>query len=131
VYFEQVDGGEAYYLDSSTGEDIEGLDYKNPHPNSEKFIERIQRGSLASVGWFYELLNLESTGRAPSRMVCDLANQNIWARQSAGLLRSKRAVCYAIAKGMKHGFISPNHDGLDPYMWEFGFTQAALGGRRQ
>lgn len=123
IYFEEIEGGEMYYVNSTTGETLTGLDYKNPHPNSEKFVERIQRGSLASIGWFYELLNLQSTGRAPSRMVCDLSNQNIWSRQSTGMLRARRAVVYAIAKAMKHGFISRNDDGMDAYMWEFGLPK--------
>jgi hypothetical protein len=120
---EEIEGGECYYLDSTSGEEIEALNYPNPHPNSEAFVERLQRGSLASVGWFYELLDLSSTGRAPSRLLCDLANQSIWERQSSGLRRWKRAIVYAIAKGIKNGFLSPNYDGLDPFMWEPGFPK--------
>lgn len=123
IYYEEVEGGEMYYLNSSTGEEIEGLDYKNPHPNSEKFVERIIRGSLASVGWLYELLNLSSTGRAPSRLACDIGNVSISDRQSTGYRRWRRAIIWAIAKGMKNGFISRNDDGIDPYLWEPGYPK--------
>jgi len=123
IYYEEVEGGEMYYLNSTTGEEIEGLDYKNPHPNSEKFIERIIRGSLASVGWLYELINLSSTGRAPSRLACDVGNVSINDRQGTGYRRWKRAITWAIAKGMKNGFISRNDDGIDPYRWEPGYPK--------
>jgi hypothetical protein len=112
-----------YYLNSESGEEIDALKYENPHPNTEAFIERIERGAIGSVGWFYELLNLSESGRAASRLVCDLANQSIWERQSAGRRRAKRAIVYAIAKGMKNGFLSKNQDGIDPYLWEFGLPK--------
>jgi hypothetical protein len=120
VYYEEIEGGEMYYLNSTTGEDIEALDFKNPHPNSEKFIERIQRGSLLSVGWSYELMNLNSTGRSPSYIACALANKSIGKRQATVARRWRRIITYAVAKGMKEGFISRNDDGLDPYLWEPG-----------
>lgn len=123
VYYEEIEGGEMYYLNSTTGEEIEPLEYKNPHPNSEAFVERVQRGAISSVGWLYELLNLSSTGRAPSRLACDIANQNIWERQSSGYRRWKRAIGYAIAKAMKNGYLSRNEDGADPYMWEPGYPK--------
>lgn len=121
LYMEEIEGGEAYYLDSESGEEVEAFEHRNPHPNTEAFIARLTRGSLAAVGWAYELLNLNATGRSPSRLVCDLANQSIWDRQSAGELRAYRAVSYAIAKAMKSGYLSRNDDGIDPYLWEFGF----------
>lgn len=124
IYAEQIgQGGDLYYYSTSDGEELEVLDYKNPHPNSEAFIERITRGCLASVGWFYELLNLGDTSRAPTRLVCDLANQTIWARQEAMWRRMTRIRNYGLAKAMKHGFISRNDDGNDPYLWEFGLPK--------
>ena len=123
IYYEEIEGGEVYYFNSSTGEDVEEFKFQSPHPNAEAFVERITRGSLSSVGWFYELLNLNQTGRAPSRLLCDLANQSIWSRQATGEMRAKRAVFYAIAKAMKHGFLSRNDDGADAYRWEFGMPK--------
>lgn len=123
VYYEEIEGGEAYYFKANTGEDVEEFKFSNPHPNAEAFIARLTRGSLASIGWFYELLNLNDTSKAPSRLLCDLANQSIWARQAAGELRGRRAIIYGLAKAMKHGFLSRNDDGLDPYCWEFGLPK--------
>ncbi len=116
-------GGETYYLNSSEGEEMVPFHFKNPHPNTEAFIERAQRGAISSVGWFAELLDLKSTGRAPSRILTDLANQTIWARQRTGYRRWKRAVGYAIAKGMKIGQVPKNNDGFDPYLWEPGLPK--------
>ncbi len=123
LHYEELQGGEAYYLRANQGEEISALNYQNPHPNSEAFIERMERECLGSLGWFYELLNLHQTGRAPSRLVCDLANQTVWDRQSTGYRRGKRAIGYAIAKAMKKGLLSKNNDGMDPYLWEFGLPK--------
>jgi len=123
ITYEEIEGGETYYLSAPDGESIEQLTYKNPHPNTEAFIERLTRGSVASIGWFLELLNLQSTGRAPSRILCDLANQNIWSRQCTGYRRWKRAINYAIAKGMKIRQIPKNEEGADPYQWEPGLPK--------
>lgn len=123
VYYEEIEGGEMYYLNSTTGEEIEALKFENPHPNSEAFVERLQRAAISSVGWLYELLNLASTGRAPSRLACDIGNQSISDRQSAGYRRWKRMIGYAVAKGMKNGYLSKNNDGADPYLWEPGYPK--------
>jgi hypothetical protein len=123
IAYEEIEGGEMYYLDPNSNEGLEALDYKNSHPNTEKFIERLTRGALASIGWLYELLDLTSTGRAPTRLACDIANQSVWDRQSTGYRRWKRIVSYGIAKGMKEGFVSRNEDGLDPYLWEPGLPK--------
>lgn len=123
IAYEEAEGGEIYYLSSLTGEDITGINYRNPHPNGEKFVERLEREGLASVGWLYELLNLASTGRAPSRLACDVANQSICDRQSTGYRRWKRATSYAIAKAMKEGFIRRNDDGADAYLFEPGLPK--------
>ncbi len=123
IYYEEIEGGEMYYLNSTTGEEIKGIDYKNPHPNSEKFVERLVREAVASVGWLYELLDVSSTGRAATRLTCDIANQSVWEQQCAGYRRAKRITTYAIAKAMKNGFLSRNEDGIDPYLWEFGLPK--------
>ena len=123
IAYEEIEGGEMYYLSSAGGESIEALDFKNPHPNVEAFIQRLTRGSLASVGWFYELIDFQATGRAPSRLLCDLANQSIWSRQCTGYRRWKRAIGYAIAKAMKSGYLTRNDDGIDAYLWEPGLPK--------
>jgi len=123
ITYEEIEGGEMYYLSSTGGESIEGLTYKNPHPNTEAYIERVQRGALTSVGWFAELLDLTSTGRAPARILCELANQSIWARQKTAYRRWRRGVTWAIGKGMKTGQIPKNNNGFDPYLWSPGLPK--------
>lgn len=123
IAYEEIDGGEMYYLSAPAGESIEALKFENPHPNTEAFVERIARGCLASIGWFAELLDLGSTGRAPARILCDLANQSIWSRQRTGYRRWKRAIGYAVAVAMKNGYLPRNDDGIDAYQWEPGFPK--------
>jgi hypothetical protein len=124
VHVEELgQGGETYYLSSSEGEEMVPFHFKNPHPNTEAFIERMTRGAISSVGWFAELLDLKATGKAPTRVLVDLANQSIWSRQKTAYRRWKRAVGYAIAKGMKIGQVPKNDAGFDPYLWEPGLPK--------
>jgi hypothetical protein len=123
VGYEELDGGETYYLSAPDGETITGLTYKNPHPNTEGYITRVTRGAIASIGWAIELLDLTSTGRAPTRLLCDLANQSIWARQCTAYRRWRRAVGYAIAKGMKTGYLRRNSDIADAMSYEPGLPR--------
>ena len=123
VAYEEIEGGETYYLSAPGGESIEALKFENPHPNVEAFIERVLRGCLASVGWYIELLNIGGTSRAPTRVLCDLANQSIWARQQTGVRRWRRAVGYALAVGMKNGYLSRNDSGHDAYLMEPGLPR--------
>ncbi|MDD5350808.1 MAG: phage portal protein [Chthoniobacteraceae bacterium] len=123
VTLEEIEGGEMYYLNKD-GEELEGLKFESPHPNVENFIKRIERRGLAAVGWFYELLYLGESGRAASRQVCDCANTSIWQQQEIGWRRTTTAVRYALAKGMKNGFIPRNPDSMDAYTaWEFGLPK--------
>ncbi|MDD5350729.1 MAG: phage portal protein [Chthoniobacteraceae bacterium] len=123
VQYEEVEGGEMYYLQKD-GEDLEALKFETPHPNVENFIKRIERRGLAAVGWFYELLNLGDSGRAASRLVCDLANTSIWQQQEIAYRRTMRATRYALAKAMKNGFLIRNPDPMDAYFsWEFGLPK--------
>jgi hypothetical protein len=124
VYSEEIPGGgQLLYLDSTQGEELKYVAYENPHPNTESFVQRIQRGSLASVGWFYEFLNLGESGRAATRLLADLANQTIWDRQASGLRRWKRIVGYALAKGAKNGFLRKPKDPRDYALWLPGFPK--------
>ena len=124
VAYEEIEGGEMYYLRAADGEDISGLNYSTPHPNVENFIARIERRGIKAVGWAYELIYLNESGRAATRLVIDLGNQSIWKQQRLGLRRTWRAVRYALAKAMKNGFLSKNPDSKDAYFaWDFGLPK--------
>jgi hypothetical protein len=119
--YEEQEGGEVYWLRAEGGESIEGLNYSTPHPNVESFIARIERRGVKAVGWAYELLYLNESGRAATRLVVDLGNQSIWKQQRLGLRRTWRVTRYALAKGMKEGFLSRNPDPRDAFFaWDFG-----------
>lgn len=121
LQYDEVEGGEIYYLRANGGEEIQGLKYETPHPNVEAFISRIERAAIRNVGWAYELIYLNESGKAATRLVCDLANNSIWKQQKLGLRRTWRACRYALAKGQKHGFIPKNPDPKDAYFsWDFG-----------
>jgi hypothetical protein len=125
IHYEETagGGGEIWYLDATQGEKIEQLDYSNPHPNIEAFIERIRAGALSQIGWHHELLNLGAGGRAPSRVLCDLANRTIGARQATGEKRWKRIIGYALAKAVKSGFLRRPSDPRDYNRWEPGYPK--------
>lgn len=120
VGYEEIEGGEMYYLSAPDGETIEGLDFKNPHPNVEAYIHRVHRGALQSVGWFLELIDLTATGRAPTRVLCAMANQSILSRQCTQYRRWKRAITYAVFKAMKTGYLARNDDAVDALRFEPG-----------
>lgn len=121
-YYQKIDGGEIRIYKANTGEKMEGINFKNPHENTEKFIARLERGSIASVGWHYELMCLDASGRAASRLVAELANQSIWDRQFSATRRAQRSVNFAISKAIETGQLPRNEEGggLDCFKWLFG-----------
>ena len=121
IYVENVAGGDVTYI--SSGEDLAGLVYQNPHPNVEDFAVRRMRECLSDYGWVYELLDLSSSGRAPTRLACDLVNNSIWQKQTIGETRLEWFIRYAIGVGIRYKHIPTPPDGpLDePYKWTFGY----------
>lgn len=121
IYVDTLDAGDVTYISSS--ENLEGLKYENPHPNLENFSKRIQSECLSDLGWPYELTDLASTGRAPSRIVCGLVNNSLWQKQVAGETRLNWFVKFAVSVGIQFGHIPPPPAGpLDePYKWTFGY----------
>jgi hypothetical protein len=124
IILEKVhNAGDIVELSAADGEEIDVLNFNNPHPNAEAFVERTTRECLASMGWHFELLNLASTGRAPTRLVCDLANQTISSRQYTVERRARRVIGYALFKAMKQGFLRKNNNARDVLKWEFGYPK--------
>lgn len=121
VFVEYSADGNVTYIGAD--EDLAGLQFENPHPNVEAFAVRVLRECLDDLGFSYEFLDLSSTGRAPTRLAVELANASIWDRQSTLERRMLEFTRYAVAKGMKHGFIPKNDAGIDPYLWEFGLPK--------
>lgn len=117
---EPINGGEILYMRANSGEKLEGIKTERPHPNTEAFMQRIERRGLLAVGWFYDLLDLTSISGAPSRLLKDLAMMSVQCRQRNLRRRALRAVRYAVGKGMKTGKIAKYYpeDG-DAFMWGF------------
>lgn len=121
VYVEYLPDGNVMYLGSD--EELAGLDYGNPSSDVEAFAMRVTRGCLKDLGWSYELLDLSSTGRAPTRLTTEMANLSITDRQSVQRVRTIQFIRYAVAKGMENKQI-PRNDanmGLDAMQWGIGF----------
>jgi hypothetical protein len=123
LYVEYSQAGDTKYI--AADEDLTFLDYKNPHPNVEDFAQRLRSGTLLDLGWPYELTDLSSTGRGPTRVVCELANNSLWQTQCTGEARLYGFVKYAIAVGIQYKHIPPHPSGrlTEPYLWTFGYPK--------
>lgn len=121
VFVEYSQDGNVQYIGAD--EELGGISFENPHPNAEDFAVRVLMECLGDLGWSWELLDSTSTGRAPTRMVCQKANNSICERQSIEEHRSVRFFQHSIAKGMENGRIPPNRNGTDPYKWGIGFPK--------
>ncbi len=117
VSIESIRGGEILYMKAGLNEKIEGLKDERPSPNTEAFIERIQRRAMYSIGWCQEMLDASKIGGASVRLVQDLVRKSIASRQATLDRRAKIIVNYALAKAMNLGIISQNND--DWYKWSF------------
>lgn len=119
IFVEKTADGTVTYIGSD--EDLAGLNYENPHPNTENFAIRVLMECLADVGWSWSLIDTSMTSRAPTRLETSKANNSISERQSTQDARSIRFFQHAVALGMKYGRISKNDAGIDPYKWGVGY----------
>ncbi len=115
-----INGGEMVFLKAGTGEDIETIENKNPSPETEAFIERIQKRALFSIGWQQEMLDASKVGGASVRLIQDLARRSVSTRQETIERRAKFIVAYAIANAIKIGILPPNKE-----WFKFSFTKGA------
>lgn len=112
---ESREGGEIRYMRAGIGEKIESFASERPHPNTEAFIERLERSGMRAIEWYLELTDPSALGGASVRLIQDGARATVRNRQRTLRKRFKRAVSYAVAKGMKSGFIPKN----DADWWMF------------
>jgi hypothetical protein len=118
VKIEERRGGEIWWMKAPAGERLEALQNKNPTPEEEAFIARLERRGLLAVGWFYELIDPSKIGGASVRLIQDQARASVRARQKTIRRRARRCVQFAVAQAMKTGRISKNPD-ADWMRWEF------------
>jgi hypothetical protein len=124
VLVERLDAGNVTYIGAN--EELTGLNFSNPHPNVEQFAVRKLREMCFALGWPHELVDLTSTGRAPTRLSVELANNTIWNLQAVGEERMYWFTKYAIAARMANGSIPKPTRGnplVEPYQFTFGYPK--------
>lgn len=122
LFVEYAADGDVTYIGAE--EELAGLQYEIPHPNVEDFAVRVLRECLDDYGFPYEFLNLSSTGRAPTRLACELVNNSIWQKQSTGEQRIFWFVKYAIAVGIQNGHLpAPYGNPAEAFKWTFGYPK--------
>jgi len=123
IFVQTAQGGDVTYIGS--GEDLQGADFQNPHKNVEEFVTRKLRENVFDLGWLFELIDLSSTGRAPTRLGCELVNNSIWQLQTDGDERMTWFTRFSIAAGLTHNHIPKPVPGPldDPYLWTFGYPK--------
>lgn len=119
---EQAIGG-TMYLNANENEDISTILDERPSPNTEAFIERIQRRAIGATGWFYELNNPEKLGAASNKVIISQAREAIRKRQVTVTKRAKIMVQFAIATAMANGIIPKNYDDT---WWDWHFTKPRI-----
>jgi hypothetical protein len=117
ISVEAIQGGDIYYLKANSGESLEAFLSNRPGVNSQTFMAKIERRAVASVGWFYELLNTEKVGGGNGRLIVEEAKKSISTRQRTMERRARFMVAWAVAKAMEQGFIPENQE--DWYSWNF------------
>ncbi len=123
IWVEHVEGGDTTYIGSN--ETLTGFMYEQPHNNVEEFAIRNIRECLNDFGWLYELTDLSSTGRAPTRLATELVNNSIWQKQNTGETRLSWFVKFAVAVGITGKQLPEPPAGAfdEPYKWTFGYPK--------
>ena len=120
IYVEKMGDGGTTFINSE--EQLEGLKYEQPHPNIQSFARTNLVECLHDYGWPYAFMDTGDTGRAATRLDCELANNSIWQKQSPGEERLSWFLKFALGCGIAGGKIPmPPSGPLDmPYRWTFG-----------
>jgi len=117
IHTEYRNGGEIFYARANSGEKIESFKGDRPHPNTEAFIQRLERRGLYAVGWPYELIDPSKVGGASVRAIQNQARTAIRSRQKTIRKRAMRCIQYAVAKAMQTGRLPQNN--ADWWRWDF------------
>jgi len=113
---EILSGGEIMYIDHK--DDLVAFNGSNrPTSPSADFCKRIEQRVLFNLGWPYQLLHPDETGPG-TRLIKEMAMNNVRVRQAVIERAARTAVSYAISKAMVLGLIPNNFDD-DWYSWSF------------
>lgn len=120
IFVEKMGDGSTTFVGAT--EELKGLQYDFPTQN----VQDMTRGNLVEClnqyGWPCSFLDSANTGRAATRLDCEMANESINEKQEPGGERLHWFLKFAVACGITHGFIPPPPPGpLDmAYRWTFG-----------
>lgn len=119
VRIQRIIGGEDYFLSAAAGEKLEPFNFTTPSPNTEAFINRLERRSIDAVEWSYDLLDPAHLKGACVRLVQDRARHSVLKRQRSQKVRARLGVQYAVSRGMTTKRIPPNWANGDWMRWTF------------
>jgi lambda family portal protein len=117
IYTETMEGGAIRYFRANSGSGLNVIRSERPSSETQNFIQdQIMRGAFAGMGWPIEFSwNPEKLGGANVRMVVEKAERSVKRIQKQLALVWRRATYYAVAKGIKNGFLP---DDPDWFMWD-------------
>jgi capsid protein len=118
IAIKPVLGGMYNFLTADTGQKLEAFNFDTPNPNTEEFIQRLERGILYAIDWDYSSLNAKDIGGASVRLVQAQLRNVIRARQNTLNRAARFIVSFAVATGMANELITPNYDDAW-YNWTF------------
>ncbi len=124
IRIQSREGGLIQYFKAGKGEKLETLKSDRPHPNTENYIQRLERRGLLAIGWFYELLDPSAIGGASVRLIQNQARTSIENRQKTIRKRARRAIIWALSKAQQNGMLPRNRrrnaNGIPDWaMWDF------------
>jgi len=105
---QEFSGGMVRYMKANSGNKIESVTSARPSDMWDKFQDRVQRMACTSVGWAYELTwKPEGLNGVSVRSVQDKARHAVSRRQIVLKKSLARQAEWAVAVGIKNGYLSP------------------------
>lgn len=103
---EEKMGGLIRYYRAGSGSKIEFPMSNRPSPAWVGFMEHLERGGYEALDWPYDFVRATQAG-GPTRLVSARAEKSVIERQGTLLKLVTRHDTYAIAKGVKEGYLPP------------------------
>lgn len=119
IFYDNSPNGGTTYISSLDGSEIKPFSFDRPSPNTEAFIFRIASESIASMGWFIELVCPQKLNGTSTRLIQDQARKLVIWRQQTLERRAKAILQYGLSVAMTLGLV-PKTDNKTWMRWNFG-----------